>query len=83
MMDLGVYLFVFILVIWSFLDMNLMFFIRFGMFSAIASSSTFSVLFWYSHYTHVGVLNGVPHSTEALFISLHFFPLVFKLHDLY
>lgn len=68
--------FVFILLgILSFLDMKLIFFIRFGKFPAIIFSSIFSIPILYSRCMYVGELNGILNFIETLFISLHFFPV--------
>lgn len=66
------------------LQTTLMFFNKFGNFSAIISSnfSPHSFLSWYSHYVYVGTLNGVLHCCEILFMT-HFFPLFFKLNNQY
>lgn len=53
----------------------IMFFVRFGKCPAIISLNVFSAPFFfqYSYRSCIGALNGVPHFSEALFISPYCF----------
>lgn len=55
----------------------------FNHFLNILNISLYLLSFWYSHYTHACVLNGVPLFFEVLLILLHSFPsMIFGWHTI-